>query len=155
MSATRLRSKTIALARGTYLILSIVNASVSPYILSPDEGNWKGKTGFLTGGLTVLTLVWAYFRLPETRGRTFEELDLLFAEKHISARNFAKAEVVREGGQMPATDFLHLTAVRAYMGAFDLNAEVSSTPLHLESISSLLFPSFASRKAHRAPQGSC
>lgn len=96
VSSTRLRSKTIALARGTYLLGNIVNAAVAPYILNPTAGNWKGKTGFLTAGLTLLSLIWAYFRLPETGQRTFEELDILFAEKHITARTFKKAVILRE-----------------------------------------------------------
>lgn len=36
--------------------------------------------------------VWAYFRLPEPKGRTYEELDILFA-KGISARKFHKTRV--------------------------------------------------------------
>lgn len=97
VSSTRLRSKTIAIARGTYVVLNIVNSVAGPYILNPTRGNWRGKAGLLTGGLTVLTLVWAYFRLPETRGRTYEELDVLFAEKNLPARDFAKAVINREG----------------------------------------------------------
>jgi MFS transporter, SP family, general alpha glucoside:H+ symporter len=100
VSSTRLRSKTIAVARGTYLIGNIINASVAPYILNPTAGNWKGKTGFLTSGLTILSLIWAYFRLPETGQRTFEELDILFAEKHMTARKFKKAVITREGGSI-------------------------------------------------------
>jgi SP family general alpha glucoside:H+ symporter-like MFS transporter len=36
--------------------------------------------------------VWAFFRLPETWNRTYEELDILFARK-VSARKFANTEV--------------------------------------------------------------
>jgi SP family general alpha glucoside:H+ symporter-like MFS transporter len=36
--------------------------------------------------------VWAFFRLPETWNRTYEELDVLF-EKEVSARKFASTEV--------------------------------------------------------------
>jgi SP family general alpha glucoside:H+ symporter-like MFS transporter len=36
--------------------------------------------------------VWAYFRLPEPKGRTYEEWDILF-EKKVSVRKFAKANV--------------------------------------------------------------
>jgi SP family general alpha glucoside:H+ symporter-like MFS transporter len=36
--------------------------------------------------------VWVIFRMPETKGRTFEELDLMFAAK-VSTRKFAKYKV--------------------------------------------------------------
>ncbi len=37
----------------------------------------------------MITTIWAYFRLAETKDRTFEELDILF-EKGVPARQFAK-----------------------------------------------------------------
>lgn len=37
-------------------------------------------------------VVWTYFRLPEIKGRTYEELDILFQNK-VSARNFSKTKV--------------------------------------------------------------
>jgi SP family general alpha glucoside:H+ symporter-like MFS transporter len=40
----------------------------------------------------ILTLVYTVFRIPETRNRTYAELDLLFAEK-VPARKFASATV--------------------------------------------------------------
>jgi SP family general alpha glucoside:H+ symporter-like MFS transporter len=36
--------------------------------------------------------MWVYFRLPEPRGRTYGELDMLFEQK-VSARKFAKTKV--------------------------------------------------------------
>jgi MFS transporter, SP family, general alpha glucoside:H+ symporter len=39
--------------------------------------------------------VWCFFRLPETKGRTFGEIDLLF-ENHVSARKFKYTKVDRE-----------------------------------------------------------
>ena len=99
VSSTRLRGKTIAIARGTYLVLNIVNSVVAPYILNPEWANWRGRTGLLTGGLTVLSLVWAYFRLPETGGRTYEELDVLFAEE-VPARKFGSAVIERRNGEL-------------------------------------------------------
>ncbi|KAI1047483.1 hypothetical protein LB505_009944 [Fusarium chuoi] len=91
-STTRLRSQTIGLARNAYNIATIVNYCVGPYILNPTEGNWKGKCGFLTGGILVVCFIWAFFRLPEMRGRTYEELDILFS-RGVRARDFAKASV--------------------------------------------------------------
>lgn len=88
-STTRLRSHTISLARNCYNVASIVNTVVGPYILNPTAGNWKGKSGFLTGGILVVCFVWAFFRLPEMRDRTYEELDILFGMK-LRARDFKK-----------------------------------------------------------------
>jgi SP family general alpha glucoside:H+ symporter-like MFS transporter len=90
--STRLRNKSISLARSAYYIGQIICNVVNPYMLNPTEGNWKGKTGFVWGGCAFAFALWSWFRLPESSGRTFEELDLLFAQK-ISARKFSKAEV--------------------------------------------------------------
>lgn len=60
--------------------------------MNPTEWNLKGYTGFIWGTTTFLTFVWAYFRLPESKGRSFNEMDVLFAKK-LSARKFAKYEV--------------------------------------------------------------
>ena len=80
-SSTRLRSKSIALARNFYNVLSVLSSVVGPYILNPTAGNWKGKSGFLAAGFGVLSAVWGYYRLPECKGRTYEELDILFSKK--------------------------------------------------------------------------
>jgi SP family general alpha glucoside:H+ symporter-like MFS transporter len=92
MPSTRLRNKSISLARSAYYIGQIICNVVNPYMLNPTEGNWKGKTGFVWGGSAFAFFVWSWFRLPESNGRTFEELDLLFAQK-VSARNFSKTGV--------------------------------------------------------------
>lgn len=87
VSSTRLRAKTVGLARNAYNIVSLIQFFVTPYVLNPGEGNWKGKSGFLTGGIIIFCILWAYFRLPETKGRTYEELDILFA-KRLKTREF-------------------------------------------------------------------
>jgi SP family general alpha glucoside:H+ symporter-like MFS transporter len=91
-SSTRLRNKSVCLSRIAYYIAQIITNVVNPYMLNPTAGNWKGKTGFFWGGFAFLFYVWTFFRLPETKGRTFEELDLLFAEK-VGAREFSKKGV--------------------------------------------------------------
>jgi MFS transporter, SP family, general alpha glucoside:H+ symporter len=39
-----------------------------------------------------LCIIYTYFRIPEPKGRTFAELDLLF-ERKVSARQFHKTHV--------------------------------------------------------------
>jgi MFS transporter, SP family, general alpha glucoside:H+ symporter len=57
-----------------------------------DTDMFTGKTGFFWAGSAALIATWAYFRLPEAKGRTYEELDIMFANK-VPARKFAKYHV--------------------------------------------------------------
>lgn len=44
--AVKVRSKSICLARISYYITQIIVGTISPYMINPTEGNWKGKVGF-------------------------------------------------------------------------------------------------------------
>ncbi|KAL4988144.1 general substrate transporter [Aspergillus falconensis] len=90
--STQLRGKTIVLARNVYNVFMIGNGVIVPRMLNPTAWDWGGRTGFFWGGITLLLLCWAYFRLPESRGRTFAEMDILF-ERGVDARRFEKEEV--------------------------------------------------------------
>jgi SP family general alpha glucoside:H+ symporter-like MFS transporter len=87
IGATRLRTKTVVLGRSTYYLGNIIGGVLEPYMINPTQWNWKGKTAFFWGTLSLITTIWAWFRLPETKDRTFEELDILFL-KGIKARKF-------------------------------------------------------------------
>ncbi|SPQ19922.1 6d9a5174-1ecf-44e4-a227-4765bf96db1f [Thermothielavioides terrestris] len=93
ISATRLRTKTIAIATAVQAAATIVTTVAMPYMLNADEANWGGKAGFLFGGISFICLVWCHFRLPESRGRTFEELDILFQRK-VPARQFKNCDLL-------------------------------------------------------------
>ena len=86
-SATRVRSKTIAFATMAQGVLGVGMTVAIPYMINPGEANMQGKLGFFYGGLASLCLVWAYLRVPETKGRSYEELDILFA-RNVPARQF-------------------------------------------------------------------
>lgn len=88
VSATRLRSKTIALATAVQGFFGIAMTAAIPYLIAPDQADLQGKLGFVFGGLAALSLLWAWARVPETGGRTYEELDVLF-ERRVPARQFS------------------------------------------------------------------
>ncbi|KAF2152184.1 sugar transporter [Myriangium duriaei CBS 260.36] len=79
--STRLRIKTVVLARNAYLIASLVANFLNPPILNPSAWNLRGKGGFIWAGICFCMMLWTYFRLPETRGRSAAELDILFEQK--------------------------------------------------------------------------
>ncbi|KAJ8119116.1 hypothetical protein OPT61_g21 [Boeremia exigua] len=87
VGAVQLRYKTIALGRNMYYFLSIINVVISPYMLNPGKWDLKGKSAFPAAILNVLLLIWAFYRLPETKGLTPETLDHLF-DQRIPARKF-------------------------------------------------------------------
>ncbi|KAF2441009.1 sugar transporter [Karstenula rhodostoma CBS 690.94] len=92
--SSRLRQKTVVLARNWYNIGSIIGNIMTPRMLNPSAWNWGAKSAFFWAGTCFLCLVWTYFRLPEPKGRTYGELDILFGQR-VSARKF-KETVVRE-----------------------------------------------------------
>lgn len=92
LPSTRLRIKTVVLARNVYNICGIIIGVIMPQFLNPTALNARGKTAFFWAGANLIGLVWTYFRLPEPKGLTYAELDVLFENK-VSARNFRKVEV--------------------------------------------------------------
>ncbi|KAJ4986660.1 Maltose permease MAL31-like protein 8 [Stagonosporopsis vannaccii] len=87
VSATRVRSKTIAVATAMQALVGIIMTVAIPYLINPDEANLGGKLGFFFGGLSVPCLLWWFLRVPEMKGRTYEELDIMF-ERNVKTRQF-------------------------------------------------------------------
>lgn len=92
ISTRRLQIKTVVLGRILFNIAAIVCGVLTPYMLNPTAWDWGNYAGFFWGGSCFLCIVYAYFRVPEPKGRTFAELDILF-EKKVSTRKFASTHV--------------------------------------------------------------
>lgn len=92
ISSTRLRSKTIVIARNFYNVIGIFNNIITPRMINPTAFNWGAKAAFFWAGFCTISIVWTYFRLPEPKGKTYAELDILF-ENRVSARKFKNASV--------------------------------------------------------------
>ncbi|KAI1199302.1 general alpha-glucoside permease [Nemania serpens] len=91
--STRLRAKSIILARNVYNAVNIAFVNIVSYRqLSPDEWNWGPKSGFFWAGINAIFTTYLFFRLPETKGRTYAELDILFENK-VPARKFASTKI--------------------------------------------------------------
>ncbi|KUL84152.1 hypothetical protein ZTR_07180 [Talaromyces verruculosus] len=95
----RLRYKTIAIGRFTYNVAGVIANSITPRMLSSTSWNWGAKAGLFYAGTNLLCLIWCFFRLPESKDRSFGELDILF-DKKVSARKF-KSTTVNEFSDSP------------------------------------------------------
>lgn len=89
--STRLRVKSVVLARVSYNLCALVTNVLETRMLNPLDWNWRGKSCFFWAGACLLCLVYCYFRLPDTRGLTYLELDILF-EKGAKAKQFSELQ---------------------------------------------------------------
>jgi len=90
--STRLRVKTVVLARVVYNVVSLITNILTARMLNPTAWNWAGKSNFVYAGTNLFCLIWCYFRLPETMGLSYLELDILF-EKKAKTKKFREFQV--------------------------------------------------------------
>jgi MFS transporter, SP family, general alpha glucoside:H+ symporter len=102
-STSRLRVKTIAIGLSLQNSINVMWQFVLPYMFNPDKGNLGAKVAFVFGGPSFLCIAYLWYYQPETAGRTYEELDEMFA-KGIPARQFKtyKPEAQTKGEVMKA-----------------------------------------------------
>lgn len=72
-------------------LTGIFNNIITPRMVVTTAWNWRAKAAFFWAGSCLLCIVWVYFRLPEPKGRTYAELDMLF-ERKVKARDFSKID---------------------------------------------------------------
>lgn len=96
VSSARLRGMNIGLATVIYQVTAIVLALVVPYLINEDQAALGGKIGFLFAGIGGLCVLYCFFCLPETKDRTFEELDHMFVAG-LPSRKFKEFEISQEG----------------------------------------------------------
>ncbi|KAI0117435.1 general substrate transporter [Daldinia grandis] len=87
MVSTRLRSWSVGSAISLGYFLAWLTGFCSPYFINPEDLNWGAKYAYIWAGSNLCCLVFFYICVPETKGRTLEEIDELFANQ-VSVRNF-------------------------------------------------------------------
>lgn len=99
-----LRTKTLAIAMCLENAVLTMWTFVCPYIINPDYANLRAKVGFIFGAIMVIWVALAFLYVPETRRRTYEELDEMFMN-HVPTRKFRKHQTAAE---LRALDSYHL-----------------------------------------------
>lgn len=92
LSSTRLRAKSVVLARNIYNVGGIVVNILINSQLTSTAWNWGARSAFFWAGVCFCCVLWIFMRLPEPKGRTYAELDVLFASK-VPARKFSSTRV--------------------------------------------------------------
>lgn len=64
-------------------------------MIAADSWNWQEKSAYFWLGCNLICLTWTFFRLPETGGFSFAELDILFANK-VPTRKFKQYKIKGE-----------------------------------------------------------
>ena len=95
IASLRLRARTQGLANIVLAVVQWLIGFIFPYMFNPDKANMGGKEGFIFGGLSFPCILFLWFYQPETRGRTYEELDEMFMAE-VPARQFKKYQTEAE-----------------------------------------------------------
>lgn len=91
LSSPALRAKTAAVAMFGQSLTGLAFFYVVPFMLSPQYAGWETKVGLFFAGTSLLALIPTYFLFPESKGRSYAELDELYA-RGIPPRKFAETK---------------------------------------------------------------
>ena len=98
-SAVRLRALSTGVGRAAYYVAEIPMIFLASQMLNQTGWNLAGKCGYVWGGTACVCWILAYFFLPELKGRSYREIDILFHRK-VPARQFKKTHIdVTENGE--------------------------------------------------------
>ncbi|WVW82919.1 hypothetical protein I302_104933 [Kwoniella bestiolae CBS 10118] len=98
IATPRLRAKTTAFAASTNAISGAIFNSTVPLMISATSRNWGVKTLYMFAILGGVGTVINFFLLPETKGRTFAELDEMYDLKISPRKMKAHVTTLEESG---------------------------------------------------------
>ncbi|KAJ5683419.1 hypothetical protein N7462_006584 [Penicillium macrosclerotiorum] len=95
ISSSRLRQHTQSIGFLVQAVSSWVFHMIVPYMYNTDAGNLGAKTGFVFAGLSAVLLVASWFMIPETAGKSVEEINMAYQEG-VTPRKFASFQLSPE-----------------------------------------------------------
>ncbi|OKL61906.1 hypothetical protein UA08_02624 [Talaromyces atroroseus] len=91
LPASRLRDKTQRVASIVNIATNFVFSFSTPYLLNAPYADLQSKVGFIFGSLAVCSFIFAYFCIPEMKGRSLEEINQMFQDG-VSIRDFKNCQ---------------------------------------------------------------
>lgn len=92
-AAQATRPKTISFTLICQQLTALMLSSVFPYFINPDQLNFGGKVMFLFVRVELFIMTGLFFCQPETKNRTYTDIDTLYANR-VPARKFSQFAVV-------------------------------------------------------------
>ena len=84
-------------------IHSFIFSFFTPYLLDAPYANLQSKVGFIFGSLACCSLVFAFFCVPEMKGRSLEEINQMFQDG-VPVRKFGTHPLARVAIEEEATE---------------------------------------------------
>ncbi|KAJ5936490.1 hypothetical protein N7454_005125 [Penicillium verhagenii] len=81
MATTKLRHYVMSYTIACQGVTAVITTLVVPQLTSADAADLGAKTYLIFAGCMAAIIVYTYFLMPETRGRTFAEIDEMYAAK--------------------------------------------------------------------------
>ncbi|PWN50891.1 hypothetical protein IE53DRAFT_343282 [Violaceomyces palustris] len=76
--SNKLRTATFGLCWAIGSLIQWATAFTAPYFLNPEHLNWGPRYNYFWAAGTLLSILWCYFFLPETKDRELEVIDAMF-----------------------------------------------------------------------------
>ncbi|KAI8629227.1 general substrate transporter [Xylariaceae sp. FL1651] len=83
-----IRSRGVGISTSSNWLWNTIIAVITPYLVSKDKANLGPKVFFLWGSLCILSVLFAYFLVPELKGLSLEQADMCMAS--VPPRKSAK-----------------------------------------------------------------
>jgi len=75
-----IRSRGVAISTASNWLWNTIISVITPYMVGEDKGNLKSSVFFIWGALCTACFVYAYLLVPETKGLSLEQVDLMLQE---------------------------------------------------------------------------
>ncbi|TVY82030.1 Hexose transporter HXT13 [Lachnellula suecica] len=87
LPALHLRDQSQRVASLVNVVTAFTVSFTLPYLLNAPYANLGSKVGFIYGSMALCTLIFTFFFVPECKGKSLEEIDLMFHER-VPLRKF-------------------------------------------------------------------
>ena len=81
LATASLREPTVAWSVFWSYVTAVITTFAVPQLTNATAADLGAKTAFVFAGCQLITIIWSYFYIPETRARTIAEIDEMYSLK--------------------------------------------------------------------------